>query len=215
MRVVAISFVVCACWFAAACGSTDQTQSHPVAAQLTTDDLQTLVTVSPNATGWSWTVDPQTRFMSPSVELKLDKSEPSYEIQKAVTDAYSDAGFVRSATSDWWDNEGGKKASSFATLFATSDGATKALAADREFARHWFQDFEHQQIREINADGIGAKSWAVQAGDSQRGFVEIGWSHGNATLSVYVSCYPCHSDVADAARRWAKAIDDSATAAED
>jgi hypothetical protein len=47
------------------------------------------------------------------------------------------------------------------------------------------------------------------------GFVEIGWTRANVVLAVYVSCNPCDSDVADAARRWAATIDDAAHKAAD
>jgi hypothetical protein len=35
---------------------------------------------------------------------------------------------------------------------------------------------------------------------------------GNAVLGVYVECTPCTSDVTAAAKAWAEAIDDAATA---
>lgn len=209
-----MSSVVCACWFAAACGGAERTGPAEGADRLAADDLQALVTVSPDATGWSWTVDPQTRSRSPA-PFDFDESEPSYDIQKAVAKAYEDAGLVKSATSDWWDNAGGKKASSFANLVATADDAKRALEADHEFARHWFPEFEHQEIRDIDAGGIGEESWAVQGGGAKGGFVEIGWTRGNATLAVYVNCYPCRSDLADAARRWAQTIDAAARATAD
>ena len=82
---------------------------------------------------------------------------------------------------------------------------------EKEFAHLWFPEFEHQEIREIEADGIGEESWAVRGGTDDAGFVEIGWRRANATLAVYVNCRPCESDLADAARRWAKTIDDAAT----
>ena len=78
------------------------------------------------------------------------------------------------------------------------------LEAEKEFAHHWFPEFEHQEIREIEADGIGEESWAVRGGTDDSGFVEIGWRRANATLAVYVNCRPCESDLADAARRWAR-----------
>jgi hypothetical protein len=212
VRVIAISAVgLASVVLLAGCGSSETgggTSSNE-AARLAVEDLRTLVTVSPNATGWSWTVDPRTRLRSPT-SFELDTSEPSYAIQKAVTDALVDAGWVKAATSDWWDDEEGKKASSFANLVATPEGASKAMEADHEFARHWFPDFEHQQIREIDADGIGEQSWAVAGGSDTAGFVEIGWTRGNAVLSVYVNCSPCRANIADATRRWAKKIDDTA-----
>ena len=174
------------------------------------DDLRPLVTISPEATGWPWPVDPQTHVASPS-SFELDQSEPSYRIQKAVRDAYEEAGLVRLATSSWFD--GVKKASSFANLVATPADARSAMEAEREFARHWFPEFEHQEIRDIEAEGIGEQSWAVRGGTDDAGFVEIGWTRANAVLSVYVTCNPCDSDVADAARRWADKIDDATRSA--
>ena len=124
--------------------------------------------------------------------------------------AYTDAGLVKAATSSWWDYANVKKASSFAYLVATRDTARAALEAEKEFAHHWFPEFEHQEIREIEADGIGEESWAVRGGTDDAGFVEIGWRRANATLAVYVNCRPCESDLADAARGWAMKIDDAA-----
>ena len=181
--------------------------------RLAVEDLRPLVTVSPSATGWRWDVEPQTRLRT--TPPKLDEDEPSYAIQKALTDAYSDAGLVKAATSSWWDNANVKKASSFANLVATPEAARAALDAENEFANHWFPEFEHQEIREIEADGIGEESWAVRGGTDDAGFVEIGWRRANAVLAVYVNCRPCDSDLADAARRWAKAIDDAARTAAD
>jgi hypothetical protein len=216
VRVVAISPVVlCAALLAAGCGdSTESVDADDGAKRLAIDDLRPLVTVSPNATGWSWDVEPQTHLRTPSPP-RLDEAEPSYVIQKALLDAYTHAGLVKAATSSWWDYANVKKASSFAYLVATPDTARAALEAEKEFAHHWFPEFEHQEIREIEADGIGEESWAVRGGTDDSGFVEIGWRRANATLAVYVNCRPCDSDLADAARSWAKKIDGAARAAAD
>ena len=214
---VAISAVVvlCAALLAASCGESDQrTDAGDAAKRLTVDDLRPLVTVSPHATGWSWDVEPQTRLQTPPPP-KRDEAEPSYAIQKALLDAYTDAGLVKAATSSWFDTANGRKASSFAYLVATPETAIAALDAEKEFAHHWFPEFEHQEIREIEADGIGEESWAVRGGTDDSGFVEIGWRRANATLAVYVNCRPCDSDLADAARRWAMKIDDAARTAAD
>ncbi len=212
MRVVAISSVVvlCAASLATGCANSDHgTDAADGAKQLTVEDLRPLVTMSPDATGWRWDVEPETHVRTPPPP-RLDEAEPSYAIQEALADAYTEAGLVQAATSSWWDYGGGKKASSFASLVATPDAATAALEAEYEFAHHWFPEFEHAQIRDIDADDLGEESWAVQGGGVRGGFVEIGWTRGNATLGTYVNCYPCQSDVADAARRWAKTIDDAA-----
>ena len=192
------------------CGGSGETADDGVAERLAVDDLRSLVTMSPEPTGWPWPVNPPTRVGSPQFEL--DESDRSYPIQKALSDAPQDAGIVKSATSSWFD--GTKKASSFANLVATSAAAESALAAELEFARTWFAEFEHQQVHDIGADGIGEQRWAVR-GDTVGGKnVEISWTRANVTLAVYVSCYPCDSDVADAARRWAE-VDDAARTAAD
>ncbi len=212
MRRVASSLVALASVFlAAGCGSApaETISSAGVERRLADDDLRMLVTVSPAATGWPWHVEPQTRVGSPPFEL--DTSDPSYPIQKALTDAYTEAGLVKAATSSWFDST--KKASSFANLVTTSAGAAAALAAEYEFARRWFPEFESQQIRDVDAVDIGEQRWAVRGGGDDAGFVEIGWTRANAFLAVYVSCSPCQSDLIEAARRWAKTIDDAARAA--
>ena len=205
--------MLCVAVLAAGCGASDQrAEADDGTQRLAIDDLRPLVTVSPDATGWTWDVEPQTRLLTPPPP-KLDEAEPSYAIQKALMDAYSNAGLVKAARSSWWDNADVKKASSFANLVATAETAAAALEAEKEFAHHWFPEFEHQPIREIEADGIGEESWAVRGGADDAGFVEIGWRRAQAVLAVYVNCRPCDSDLADAARRWAKAIDDDARAA--
>ena len=216
MRVVAISAVVvlCAATLAAGCADSNEAmEASDGANRLAVENLRPLVTVSPEATGWSWDVEPQTRLLTPNT--MLDEDEPSYAIQKALTDAYTDAGLVKAATSSWWDNANVRKASSFGYLVATPEKAKAAMAAEKEFAHHWFPEFEHQEIREIEADGIGEESWAVRGGTDDSGFVEIGWRRANAVLTVYVNCRPCDSDLADAARRWARKIDDAARTAAD
>ncbi len=217
MRVVALSAVValCAASLAAGCADSDEgMDAADGAKQLAVEDLRPLVTMSPNATGWRWDVEAQTHLRTPPPP-KLDEAEPSYALQKALTDAYTQAGLVKAATSSWWDNANVKKASSFANLVATPEAATAALEAENDFAHHWFPEFEHQEIRDIEADGIGEESWAVRGGTDDSGFVEIGWRRANAVLAVYVDCRPCDSDVADAARRWATTIDDAARTAAD
>jgi hypothetical protein len=212
---ISAAVVLCAASLAAGCAGSDQSaDAADGAKRLTVEDLRPLVTLSPDATGWRWDVEPQTQLRSPAPP-RLDEAEPSYVIQKALLDAYTDAGLVRTATSSWWDNANAKKASSFAYLVATPDGASTALEADKEFAHHWFPEFEHHEIREMEADGVGEQSWAVRGGTDDAGFVEIGWRRSNATFAVYVDCRPCESDVAEAARSWATKIDDAARTAAD
>jgi hypothetical protein len=212
VRVVSIVVLVLTL-LAAGCGSSEPTAGDTSASPLLAiDDLRPLVTISPEATGWPWPVDAQTRIASPS-SFRLDQSDPSYPIQKALRDAYQEAGLVKLATSSWFDGEHGKKASSFANLVVTPARARSAMEAEHEFARHWFPEFEHHEIRDIEADGIGELSWAVRGGIGTAGFVEIGWTRANAVLSVYVTCNPCDSDVAEAARRWAAKIDIAAQTA--
>ena len=150
-------------------------------------------------------------YRSPPSSFTMDPSEPSYSIQKGVNDAYVAAGIRHYATSSWWDATL-KKASSFANLVSTGAGAESAMNAEREFAQSWFPRFEGTPIHEFKADGIGEHSWAVRANRTNGSFAEIGWTRGNLVLSVYVSCFPCHADVGDAARRWAETIDRAASA---
>ena len=160
VRIVA-TVVLVLTLLAAGCGSSEPTAGDTsVGALLAIDDLRPLVTISPKATGWPWPVNPQTRVAPPS-PFTLDQSEPSYPIQKAVYDAYRAAGLVRLATSSWFD--GVKKASSFANLVATPAEAMSVMEAEHDFARHWFPEFEHVEIRDVEADDIGEKSWACAA----------------------------------------------------
>ena len=156
---------------AAGCGSSEPITGDTNAAprSLAVGDLRPLVTISPGVTGWPWPVNPQTRVASPPFEL--DESDPSYPIQKALSDVYQDAGLVKSATSSWFD--GTKKASSFANLVATPAEATSA-EAEREFARAWFPEFEHTK-RFATSERRASVSVAVRGGTDNAGFVEIGW----------------------------------------
>ena len=83
------------------------------------EDLRSLVTLSPDATGWRWDVEPQTRLLTPPQEL--DEARPSYAYKKALTDAYSDAGLVKAATSSWGDHANMKQASSFLPVGAAGE----------------------------------------------------------------------------------------------
>lgn len=159
--------------------------------------------------GWQWSVEPQTYFDSAA---EVEKRDPEHEIQATLRDALVQAGVVRAASSSWFDSE---KASSFATVYATPAGARSALAAERTFAQAWFPEYEHVAIRMMEAAGLGEESWAVGAGSVAYGFIEIGWTRGNAVLGVYVNCTPCapDSDLFQAARWWADAIDEEARAA--
>jgi hypothetical protein len=212
VRIVAIVFsAALAAALLAGCGSSGSgaDPSTVTASREAVKALRSLVTMSPEATGWSWSAEPQTRMASPQ-PFTFDQSEPSYAIQKDLSDAYDAAGIRQLATSSWWDER--QKASSFANLVSTRAGAESAMKAEHEFAQAWFPTFEQAAIREIEANGLGEHSWAVRSDRADASFAEIGWTRGNLVLAVYVSCYPCHSDVADAARRWAKAIDNVAKA---
>lgn len=197
----------------AGCGGSgsDAASSATTVSREAVEGLRSLVEISPEATGWAWPVKPKTRVASPPSSFTIDPSAPSYSIQKGVNDAYVAAGVRQYATSSWWDATL-KKASSFANLVSTGAGAESAMNAEREFAHSWFPRFEGTPIQEFEADGIGEHSWGVRASTTDGGFAEIGWTRGDLVLSVYVSCFPCHSDVADAARSWAETIDRAASA---
>jgi hypothetical protein len=212
VRIVAIaSSSAVAAALLAGCGSAGSSAdpSTVTTSREAIDALRSLVTVSPEATGRSWSAEPQTRMASPQ-PFTFDQSEPSYAIQKDLSDAYDAAGIRQRATSSWWDER--QKASSFANLVSTQAGAESAMNAEHEFALAWFPRVEQAAIREIEANGLGEHSWAVRSDRVDASFVEIGWTRGNLVLAVYISCHPCHADVADAARRWAKAIDNVAEA---
>jgi hypothetical protein len=212
VRIVAIaSWAALAAALLAGCGSSGSSAdpSTLTTSREAVKELRSLVTVSPEATGWSWSAEAQTRMASPQ-PFTFDRSEPSYAIHKELNDAYEAAGIRERATSSWWDER--QKASSFANLVSTQAGAESAMNAEHEFAQAWFPTFEQAAIREIEANGLGEHSWAVRSDRDDASFVEIGWTRANLVLAVYVSCSPCHADVADAARRWAKAIDNVAKA---
>jgi len=97
------------------------------------------------------------------------------------------------------------KGSSFATLFATAEGARDGVGAAETFAHEWFTDVEHADIDDVDVDvdGLGDGAWGVHGGRSgTQEFVDLGWRRGNAVLEVYVSCLPCPAPVEDAAREW-------------
>ena len=206
--------VLCVASLAAGCADPEQgMDGADPTKRLAVEDLRPLVTLSPNATGWRWDVEPQTHLRTPA-PLGLDESEPSYAIQKTLFDAYVDAGLVTAAMSSWFDTANMQKASSFAYLVATPETARTATGR-RERVRPPLVPAVRTPGRsyEIEAGGIGEQRWAVRGGTDDAGFVEIGWRRANAVLAVYVTCRPCESDLADAARRWAQKIDDAARAA--
>jgi hypothetical protein len=210
VRIVAIaSSAALTAALASGCGSSESSADSSAVrtSREAAKALRSLVAVSPEATGWTWSAKPETRTASPQ-PFPFDRSEPSYAVQKELFDAYDAAGIRLSGTSSWWGAR--QKASSFATLVSTAAGAESAMNAEHKFAQAWFPTFEQAAIREIAASGLGERSWAVRSDRDDASFVEIGWTRGNLVLAVYVSCYPCHADVADAARRWAEAIDNMA-----
>ena len=112
--------------------------------------------------------------------------------------------------SHWQDN--GKQASSFTSIYRTSEGARSVLAAERTLAQASNRNVGGHPV-DID---VGDQSWAVRSGSDTVGFVTIGWTRRNAVMGVYVECTaPCTSDVAAAAEAWATAIDDAAQAASD
>ena len=199
--VVALAAVVLAC----GCGGAD---SPSPTARLDPDDLRPLVTVSPETTGWPWQVKPQTRVHSAA---QLDSITPSNEIQRTLQNAEKRAELLHAAESSWWDE--GQKASAFASVYATHEGARAALQAQRAFAKAWFPQVESVQVEDVDIGLLGDARWAVRGGfPPVSGFVEIAWTQGNVVLGVYVNCSPCTRDVKAAAQAWARAIDKTARA---
>jgi hypothetical protein len=212
VRIVAIAAsAALAAALLAGCGSSGSSKdpSTVTTTREAVKALRSLVTVSPEATGWAWSAKPQTRTASPQ-PFTFDEAEPSYTIKKDLDDAYREARVRKRATSSWWEET--QKASSFATLVSSAAGAESAMKAEHEFAQAWFPTFEQAAIRDIEAHGLGEHRWAVRSDRDDASFVEIGWTRGNLVLAVYVSCDPCQADVANAARRWATAIDNVAKA---
>ena len=94
VRIVAMSAVMGLCSVSlTGCGGSGETADDGVAERLAVDDLRSLVTMSPEPTGWPWPANPSDAVGSPPFEL--DKSDRSYPIQKALSPiAYQDAGIV-------------------------------------------------------------------------------------------------------------------------
>jgi len=170
-------------------------------------DLDALIAVSPEAMGWTWNANLWTRFSS---AVGLAQAAPQREIEKAVLRAQAHAGFVRGGMSRW--EYPGRQASSFASVYGSSDDARDVVEAERRFAHAWFPQVEGHVVEDVDVD-IGDESWAIRGNNYRASFVEIGWARGNAVFSVYVNCLRCASAVAGAAERWAKAIDEAARTA--
>lgn len=188
----------------AGCGSTEPASQPPGSHnRLRPADVVELISVSPAATGWTWVAEAETT--EPMDRRDIETYVATYPVQETLRQADIAAGIVERRETSWWDVE--MKGSLFATLYETADGARDALAAGREFAHGWATGVEKAEIRDVPADDLGERSWAVQSGTSEAGFVEIGWQRGNAVFAVYLSCLTCPSDVAQAALRWADAVD--------
>ena len=184
------------------CNGSETTESR-----LTADDLRTLVTVAPDATGWTWSAKPTTLLRSP---LALAQANLASGIPRALQKAIARAGLERNGMSQWQDKE--KQASSFASIYRPSEGALAVLAEERTFAQASYRNVGGHPV---DVD-VGDESWAVRGGSDTVGFVAIGWTRRNAVMGVYVECItPCTSDVAAAGEAWAAAIDDAAQAASD
>jgi hypothetical protein len=184
------------------CNGSETTESR-----LTVDDLRTLVTVAPDATGWTWSAKPTTRLRSP---LALAQADLARGIPRALHKEIARAGLERNGLSHW--HEKGKQASSFASIYRTSEGARAVLAAERRLAQASNRNVGGHPV---DVD-VGDESWAVRGGSDTVGFVAIGWTRRNAVMGVHLECTTsCTSDVAAAAEAWAGAIDDAAQAASD
>ena len=176
--------------------------------QYVQSDLERFTAVGPTTADWHWATESE-RPPPPFGRDDLADYEPKYPSQAVLADAQADAGFVESRTRTW--RTSANKGSSFATLFATADGGSEAIAASREFAHSWFTDVERAEIEDVRVDGLGEGAWGVRGGTPGiQEFVEYGWRHGNVVLEVYVSCLSCPSGIEEAAREWAAAIDESA-----
>ena len=176
--------------------------------QYVRSDLERFTAVPPTTADWHWATESETP-PPPFTRDDLADYEPKYPSQAVLADAQADAGFVESRTRTW--RTSANKGSSFATLFATADGGSEAIAASREFAHSWFTDVERAEIEDVRVDGLGEGAWGVRGGTPGiQEFVEYGWRHGNVVLEVYVSCLSCPSGIEEAAREWAAAIDESA-----
>jgi hypothetical protein len=184
------------------CNGSETTESR-----LTADDLRTLVTVAPDSTGWTWSAKPTTRLRS---TLALTQADLARGIPRALQKEIARAGLERNGMSHWQDK--GKEASSFASIYRTSEGARAVLAAERTLAQASNRNVGGHPV---DVD-VGDESWAVRGGSDTVGLIAIGWTRRNAVMGVYVECTtPCTSDVAAAAEAWAAAIDDAAQAASD
>lgn len=173
--------------------------------RLTADDLRTLVTVSPDATGWTWSAKPTTRLRS---ALALAQADLERESPRALQKDMARAGLEGNGASHWQDK--GRQASSFASIYRTSEGARDVLAAERTLAQASNRNVGGHPV---DVD-VGDESWAARGGSDIAGFVAIGWTRANAVMGVHVECTTaCTSDVAAAAEAWAAAIDDAAQAA--
>jgi hypothetical protein len=192
----------------AGCGGSTTNDAAGAEPQYAQSDLARFVAVRPVTADWHWPTESETP-PAPFTRDDMDVYEPKYPSQAALSQAYADAGFVESRTRTW--RTVANKGSSFATLFATPDGANDAFVAGKKFARSWFTDVEHADIVDVRPDGLGERAWGVRGGTrGAQEFVEYGWRRGNVLLEVYVACAPCPSDIESAAREWAAAIDERA-----
>jgi hypothetical protein len=181
------------------------TSAPPYESAYSRSDLARFVAVPPVSTAWTWPRRSE-RPPAPYTDTDLATSTPTHDSQADLAEAHAKAGFVESRTRAWV--EGARKGSSFATLFATADGAREAIAASEEFAHAWFTDVERAEIREVRPDGLGDDAWGVRGGRAgATEFVELGWRRGNVVFEVYVGCTDCEAEVEQAAREWAGAID--------
>ena len=174
-------------------GCTGSEPTEVATTRLTADDVEAPLAVSPDVMGWTWSANPSTRFSS---AVGLAQAAPQHEIEKAVLRAQAHAGFVRGGMSRW--EYTGRQASSFASVYGTSDGARDVVEAERTFAHAWFPQVEGHVVEDVDVD-IGDESWAIRGSNYRASFVEIGWARGNAVFSVYVNCLRCAAAVAGAA----------------
>jgi hypothetical protein len=107
------------------------------------------------------------------------------------------------------------EAGSHLRLTDNERAAHKALASSRAFARGWAKrTVNGGQFTDVPIQGLGDEAWRIQEDFPGGQEVTYGWRRATLLLQVHIQCIfqTCPSDVGQAGRAWADAIDKEARA---
>jgi hypothetical protein len=189
-------------WVVAGCGADSHEQTFSAG------DLRRIAAVGPTTPGWDWPRQPRPSHSSAEASSSPAETDPS---TAAFLRRLDKAGDIAGEGSRWEDR---KKLSALeADVFRSPAGAHKGLAAFRAFARVWAKR-GGGTWDDVLIDGLGDEAWRIHQDAASGQLVTFGWRRADLVLQIHIQCVfsTCPSDISQAGRAWADAIDEEARA---